>query len=552
MAASFDPGLQREIDQEVDRQIQGAEEMLAEGPAFCAEPLDAEPRTEASDPVALPDGVNRRQFMRTSAAVVSSAAIAGTLELFHARKASANHRRHYKTRCPYGDPEPTVDQSTGLKLIGLPPGFRYWSFGWTGDPIFEHFPGGPKTPALHDGMAVLKQNHRYAIVCRNHEVSSGPSFVNGRFQYSPAAGGGNTNLVFDTWRKKFTLVWPTLSGTIRNCAGGETDHESWLSCEETGVVTVGPDGTSYQHGWCFDVPAIGVSDGKPIKAMGLRSHEACAVDPKRGVVYLTEDAAPGGFYRFTPHRTRRWESPYANGGKLEVLKIVGIDKANLRGENPQGGGGDVYPADLGEPLDVEWVPVDDPENLNGVRNWDQGAALGAADFRRPEGAWYGDGKIYFVCTDGGSTGNGQVFSYDIRRQTLTLIYDAPVDANGQPSELDNPDNLTVTPRGGLLFCEDNSGEPSFLLDGISTERLVGLTRDGQIFTFATNLVDFRPTIEGGLGPYTRDSGMTFTGQQRQNEWAGATFDRTGNWLFVNIQTPGITFAITGPWRHGPL
>lgn len=46
--------------------------------------------------------------------------------------------------------------------------------------------------------------------------------------------------------------------------------------------------------------------------------------------------------------------------------------------------------------------------------------------------------------------------------------------------------------------------------------------------------------------------MTFTGQQRGNEWAGATFDRTGDWLFVNIQTPGITFAITGPWRHGPL
>jgi secreted PhoX family phosphatase len=31
------------------------------------------------------------------------------------------------------------------------------------------------------------------------------------------------------------------------------------------------------------------------------------------------------------------------------------------------------------------------------------------------------------------------------------------------------------------------------------------------------------------------------------EWAGATFDPTGKWLFVNIQDPGITFAITGPW-----
>ena len=160
-----------------------------------------------------------------------------------------------------------------------------------------------------------------------------------------------------------------------------------------------------------------------------------------------------------------------------------------------------------------------------------------------------DGKVHFVSTDGGSTGNGQVFSFDIKRQTLTLIYDAPVDANGQPSELDNPDNLTVTPRGGLLFCEDNSGSPSYLLDGVSTERLVALTPNGKIFTFATNLIDFSV---GKIGPYTRPSGVTFTGNQRGNEWAGACFDRTGKWLFANIQTPGVTFAITGPWNRGPL
>ena len=30
------------------------------------------------------------------------------------------------------------------------------------------------------------------------------------------------------------------------------------------------------------------------------------------------------------------------------------------------------------------------------------------------------------------------------------------------------------------------------------------------------------------------------------------FDPTGRYLFVNVQTPGITFAITGPWAKGPL
>ena len=34
--------------------------------------------------------------------------------------------------------------------------------------------------------------------------------------------------------------------------------------------------------------------------------------------------------------------------------------------------------------------------------------------------------------------------------------------------------------------------------------------------------------------------------------SGANFDPSGKWLFVNIQTPGITFAITGPWKRGLL
>ena len=32
-----------------------------------------------------------------------------------------------------------------------------------------------------------------------------------------------------------------------------------------------------------------------------------------------------------------------------------------------------------------------------------------------------------------------------------------------------------------------------------------------------------------------------------SEFAGPRFSPDGKWLFVNIQVPGITFAITGPW-----
>jgi secreted PhoX family phosphatase len=231
-----------------------------------------------------------------------------------------------------------------------------------------------------------------------------------------------------------------------------------------------------------------------------------------------------------------------------MLKIVGIPNANLRGSNPLGGGGAPYPVPIGTPLDLEWVPINDPENLSHPNNFVQGWTQGGADFRRPEGMWYGDESIYFVSTDGGQSTQGQVFCLDLRKQELTLIYDSP-----NPEALDNPDNLVITPRGGLIFCEDNSGNPAFLLDGVSTERLVGLTRDGRIFTFATNLLDFSGSLPTSMAPYTRpnNSGQ-FNQNYRAQEWAGATFDRSGEWLFVNIQTPGVTFAITGPWGAGPL
>ena len=90
-----------------------------------------------------------------------------------------------------------------------------------------------------------------------------------------------------------------------------------------------------------------------------------------------------------------------------------------------------------------------------------------------------------------------------------------------------PDNVCVSPRGGLVLCEDGSGR----------EYLHGLTPDGEIFRFAENNVVLPPEYQDPKG-YSGD----FTG----SEWAGATFDpKNGNWLFVNLQSPGITFAITG-------
>ena len=85
---------------------------------------------------------------------------------------------------------------------------------------------------------------------------------------------------------------------------------------------------------------------------------------------------------------------------------------------------------------------------------------------------------------------------------------------GVGSTFDGPDNVTISPWGGAFLCEDGDG----------ASHVVGLGDDGQPFAFARNA--------GG-----------------DSEFAGACFAPNGRTFFVNIQDPGLTFAITGPFRR---
>ena len=251
--------------------------------------------------------------------------------------------------------------------------------------------------------------------------------------------------------------------------------------------------------------------------MGKFSHEAMMVDPATGYVYETEDATPSGFYKFIPNVPGKLK----DGGELFMLKVK--DKPNF----------DFGPVEkVGTTWDVEWVWISDPTAAVDS-TYVQGASAPyfGAQFRRLEGCWWGDQTGYFLSTNGGPAGEGQVFEYNPVAETLKLIYVSP-----SANDLDNPDNITVTPRGGLLLCEDASG------DGFLGERLVGLTLDGNTFTFAQNNIVLASAYNDSIaaGDYTR------------SEWAGACYSPDGEWLFVNIQSPGVTFAITGPWGPGPL
>ena len=446
--------------------------------------------------------MDRRVFLKRAAATATAAIPFAAF----ASRANADTLPRPKGPVAYGPLAPTNDETTGLPLLWLPAGFSYLSFGWTGDLMSN----GTPTPGAHDGMAAFLKggvSGPLTQIVRNHERGTGTPFSSAA--YDVGAAGGTTTLTFDQEKGELVEAYDSLSGTLRNCAGGPTRGRAWLTCEETTQFTTVP------HGYVFEVPADGLGDPRPIRDMGRFSHEAVAVDPRTGYVYETEDAGgSSGFYRFVPKNKRN----LSRGGHLYMLRVAGVPLANL---------GASYPTGTTFDGDGVWIenPDSDSPTMPGNFVWAQGREQGAATFGRLEGCWHGEvDKIYIVSTSGG-TGQGQIWVYDTCYDTITLLFQSP-----SAAVLNAPDNITVSPRGGLVLCEDGSGE----------EFMHGLTVDGEIFPFAKNNVVLNGQRNG------------FVGDFRGSEFAGACYSPDGKWLFTNVQSPGITFAITGPWSNGAL
>ena len=430
-------------------------------------------------------------------------------------------------------------------MLALPAGFSYVTFGHIGSRMSD----GNLTPLALDGMAAFRGRRGTVRLIRNHEdrnpaeAGSVPLDPNA---YDPKAGGGTSTLDYDPYTRTLVRDFISLSGSQVNCAGGYgLRRKSWLTGEE---IVWGPEFNDFgeRHGYVFEVPVRrgpGNSDGRPLRAMGRFMHEALATDERTGVVYETEDPGSGrgaGFYRFLPrdpHHLRK-------GGRLQILGIKGSPKYDARDGQTRG-----------RPLPVTWIdiPEPDPEYLSegdARGTFLQGWERGACKFNRLEGCWADGDSIYFVSTSGGDVKNddvnadgyeegfGQIWEYRQRSRKLVLHYESP-----GGDVMDSPDNLTVTPRGGLLACEDDASDAYVDTDprapGIEhVNRLIGLTRRGEAFTFAVNVLS-------------------------ASELAGVCFSPDGETLFVNVfgvaegkaeehADEGMTCAITGPWRRGPL
>lgn len=456
--------------------------------------------------------VDRRSLIKSG--LVAGTSVFGFQALFarpHLSKAELS-RNAGNQEGGYGKLTPKPAKNTGETFFALPEGFEYTVFGKTGTKMSD----GHVTPGAHDGMAAFAVDGKIRLV-RNHEVRGKPGEPIGKVagSYDDVAGGGTTTLIVNPVTRELERDFVSISGTLVNCAGGPTPWGSWLTCEETVIGNAtgqvyhkdtNPGGGYHkEHGYIFDVSAL--ADGQvqavALKEMGRFVHEAAAVDPSTGIVYLTEDFRTSGLYRFIPNVPSKLEK----GGRLQMLKLTDYPDRDTRK-----GSLDL----VNKPLRAEWVDIADPDPANTAQKplavFEQGKAKGGATFGRLEGAWYGMGSIFITATSGGEAQCGQVWKYTPQGENglLTLLFESP-----SKDILDMPDNVCVSPRGSLVICEDGDNE-NFMR---------GLTPSGKLFDFAMNVMN-------------------------ESEFAGATFSPDGKTLYVNLQTPGITAAIWGPWERG--
>jgi len=413
-----------------------------------------------------------------------------------------------------------------LGVIDLPQGWTYQIISRAG----EEMDDGLLVPGKHDGMAAFPGPGDTTVLLRNHEISPahktvgpfGPDYKRldlvdrsriydlGRTPLGTdmPSRGGCTRLVYDTNRGELLSHRLILAGTDYNCAGGPTPRGTWITCEET---TVGPEhGLPWRqpHGYCFEVPVDVTQElvpPQPIKTMGRFRHEAVAVNPQTGIVYLSEDVVDGVLYRYLPENP----SKLLEGGRLQALVLTDRRSADLRdwdGE-PVMRQGDVR--------SVEWVDLEDVDSTEDSLRY-QAFERGAARFARTEGMWHGHQEFFFACTTGGRAKAGQLWRYrpapasiegtsneSLKPPTLELFLQPD-----NPNVLENADNITQSPAGDLIVCEDGPGE----------EFLLGVTPQGRTYAIARNAMN-------------------------TSEFAGCCFSPDGRTLFVNLQNPGLTLAI---------
>ena len=471
----------------------------------------------------------------------------------------------------YGPLVSKTAQNDPTAVLRLPEAFRFEVLSRQGRPMGD----GNPTPGIFDGTGTFRgRGPDETILIRNHEnrrrVGEIPVIVpaDKRYDPDPTYNAGDTKLVVQRRRAgrnpdgtqrytyRVTRDFAILGGTDTNCAGGVIDDAYWFACEE--VVNRSPV-SGLKHGYNFAIPAYANSpvEAVPMPQQGRFVHEA--VTELDGTLYQTEDRSlqtdpvvgtiGAVFYRFTPtgrsnddDDDRGPRNRFAGPGRLQALKVRDESRANM----------DVGRV-VGRPYPVEWVDIDTPDHDDDTDNRRdrvpnftptriQAIDKGAAFFDRQEGIWTAEanigggrsnGKVYFDCTAGGPQNLGQVWEFDPRRQTLTLIFEST-----NIAQLEGPDNIVIVPRTGDVFLQE---------DASNTQFVRGLTPAGEIYDFAETISN---DTEFCGGCFDADGQTLFVSQQGErsgNNAPGTTPSGPGE-LEGTPDGRAVTYAIYGPFE----
>lgn len=451
--------------------------------------------------------LNRRQFNKG----LLAAALSGLATYLHASDRSILNRLMGQNRA-YGA---LISDPKGM--LDLPAGFSYRII----SQINERMDDGLSVPDRADGMGCFALDKERVVLVRNHELSppkdtttlsNETRSLTAKAFDSTADGyplpGGTSHIIYNLKTGKVEKQFMSLLGTIRNCSGGVTPWGSWLTCEES--VANASDTIGKNHGYVFEVPALAEDLVEPIalKEMGRFNHEAACIDPKTGIVYLTEDRGDSLFYRFIPKQPGK----LGLGGKLQALAIANSKQFDTRNW-------ETLSIHLNSDLACTWIDLENVDSTKDdlrVRGFNNGAAL----FARGEGIHFDNGEMYFCCTNGGEQLLGQIMRYrpsefegtpleSKQPATLSLFLES-----ADKASFNFGDNITVAPNGHLLVCEDQ-------YSAIVNNHIKGIQPNGEIYDFAK--------------------------VHWQTEPAGVCFSPDGTTLFVNLYSPTATLAIQGPW-----